>query len=119
MLSDFFGVCTIRQKPNMDGGELLVLPQLFDIAPLRLSSGEMGTEAMARASEDVTNPTDVRTYQPGDPMKKSTGSYPPASRRRSFAALKTPFSRTRSSCWTAPNRQSRLIRRKTPTCATR
>ena len=46
----------------MDGGELLVLPQLFDIAPLRLSSGEMGTEAMARASEDVTNPTDVRTY---------------------------------------------------------
>ena len=70
MLSDFFGVCTIRQKPNMDGGELLVLPQLFDIAPLRLSSGEMGTEAMARASEDVTNPTDVRTYQPGDPMKK-------------------------------------------------
>ena len=25
---------------------------------------------MARASEDVTNPTDVRTYQPGDPMKK-------------------------------------------------
>ena len=54
----------------MDGGELLVLPQLFDIAPLRLSSGEMGTEAMARASEDVTNPTDVRTYQPGDPMKK-------------------------------------------------
>ena len=43
---------------------------LFDIAPLRLSSGEMGTEAMARASEDVTNPTDVRTYQPGDPMKK-------------------------------------------------
>lgn len=69
-LSDFFGVCTIRQKPQVDGGELLVLPQLFDIAPLRLSSGEMGAEAMARASEDVTNPTDVRSYQPGDPMKK-------------------------------------------------
>lgn len=69
-ISDFFGVCTIRQTPRTDGGELLVLPQLFDIAPLRLSSGEMGTEAMARASEDVTNPTDVRSYQPGDPMKK-------------------------------------------------
>ena len=52
------------------GVQSVMLPQLFDIAPLRLSSGEMGTEAMARASEDVTNPTDVRTYQPGDPMKK-------------------------------------------------
>ena len=69
-IADFFGVCTIRQQPQTCGGELLVLPQLFDIAPLRLSSGEMGMEAMARASEDVTNPTDVRSYQPGDPMKK-------------------------------------------------
>ena len=120
MLSDFFGVCTIRQKPNMDGGELLVLPQLFDIAPLRLSSGEMGTGsdgARLRGRDEPHRRAHLSARRPDE--KKSTGSYPPASRRRSSAALKTPFSRTRSSCWTAPNRRNRPIRRKTLTCATR
>ena len=27
-------------------------------------------EAMARATEDINSPSDVRTYAPGDPMKK-------------------------------------------------
>ncbi len=69
-MTDFFGICTVCQEPESAGKNLLVLPQLFDIDPLHLSAGETGTEAMARASEDVTNPTDVRSYQPGDPLKK-------------------------------------------------
>lgn len=69
-ISDLLGVCCASVRPNASGTELLVLPQLFDIAPLKLSSGDAGAEAMARASEDVTNPAEVRTYQPGDPIKK-------------------------------------------------
>lgn len=70
LLSDLLGVCNISVQPGLSGKELLVLPQLFDVAPLKLSSGEAGAETMARASEDVTNPAEVRTYQPGDPIKK-------------------------------------------------
>lgn len=69
-IDDLLGICCMTVYPEAEGEELLVLPQIFDIAPLTLSAGETGTEAMARASEDVTNPAEVRTYQPGDPMKK-------------------------------------------------
>lgn len=27
-------------------------------------------ETLARATEDISNPSDLRTYAPGDPMKK-------------------------------------------------
>ena len=50
--------------------ELLVLPRTFDIEPLKLAPGDPGSELMARATEDLSAPSDVRNYQPGDAMKK-------------------------------------------------
>ena len=50
--------------------DLAVLPRTFDVEPLTLSPGDPGSEIMARATEDLSAPSDVRTYQPGDAMKK-------------------------------------------------
>ena len=50
--------------------ELSVLPRTFPTKPLTLSPGDPGSEIMARATEDLSAPSDVRAYQPGDAMKK-------------------------------------------------
>ena len=50
--------------------QLTVLPQTFQVVPLTLAPGDPGSEIMARATEDLNAPSDVRSYQPGDPMKK-------------------------------------------------
>ena len=50
--------------------ELSVLPRTFPTEPLTLSPGDPGSEIMARATEDLSAPSDVRAYQPGDAMKK-------------------------------------------------
>ena len=50
--------------------EVVVLPRTFDIEPLTLSPGDPGSEIMQRATEDLNAPSDVRSYQPGDAMKK-------------------------------------------------
>ena len=50
--------------------ELLVLPQTFEVDPLVLAPGDPGSELMARATEDLSAPSDIRSYQQGDAMKK-------------------------------------------------
>ena len=50
--------------------ELVILPQTFEVQPLKLAPGDPGSEIMARATEDLNAPSDIRTYQPGDAMKK-------------------------------------------------
>ena len=50
--------------------ELVVLPQTFDVEPLKLAPGDPGSELMSRATEDLNAPSDIRAYQPGDAMKK-------------------------------------------------
>ena len=50
--------------------ELVVLPQTFDVEPLKLAPGDPGSELMSRATEDLNAPSDIRNYQPGDAMKK-------------------------------------------------
>ena len=50
--------------------QLVILPRTFDTEPLTLSPGDPGSEMMARATEDLNAPSDVRSYQPGDAMKK-------------------------------------------------
>lgn len=70
VISDLLGMFTVEKLPKVQGGELIVLPLPFDVGELTYAAGDSGTESMARASEDVTSPADVRTYQPGDAMKK-------------------------------------------------
>ena len=70
VISDLLGMFTVEKLPQVQGGELIVLPLPFDVGELTYAAGDSGTESMARASEDITSPADVRTYQSGDEMKK-------------------------------------------------
>lgn len=69
-VEDLFGLFSVRRAPQAEQGELLVLPLPFQVEDLKFAPGDSGLETMARATEDVTNPTDVRSYQPGDALKK-------------------------------------------------
>ncbi|MBQ4579942.1 MAG: DUF58 domain-containing protein [Clostridia bacterium] len=70
VISDLLGMFTVEKVPANHGGELIVLPLPFDVGELTYAAGDSGTESMARAAEDITSPSDVRTYQQGDAMKK-------------------------------------------------
>ncbi len=70
VVSDLLGMFTVEKTPDTRGGELIVLPLPFDVGELTYAAGDSGTESMARASEDITSPADVRAYQQGDAMKK-------------------------------------------------
>lgn len=69
-VEDLFSIFSVTKTPAAAGGELLVLPVPFEVEPLSYATGDSGLETLARAREDVTNPSDVRGYQPGDAMKK-------------------------------------------------
>lgn len=69
-VEDLMGFFRIRRPVSDANFRLLVLPNLFDTDPLTLSPGDPGSDAMARATEDLSAPSDIRAYQPGDPMKK-------------------------------------------------
>lgn len=69
-VEDVLGLFSRVIIPARNGGELTVLPMTFPVEPLTFAPGESGSEEVARATEDVTNPSDVRSYQPGDAMKK-------------------------------------------------
>ena len=70
VISDLLGMFTAEKVPATRGGELIVLPLPFDVGALTYAAGDSGSESMARASEDISSPTDVRTYQQGDALKK-------------------------------------------------
>lgn len=70
VVEDLFGLFTYEWMPTNVRSDLLVLPQTFEVAALTFAPGDPGLGTMARATEDVTSPSDVRAYVPGDPMKK-------------------------------------------------
>ena len=69
-VEDLLGIASRRVVLPDTAFELLVLPRAFDTEPLVLAPGDPGSEIMARATEDLNAPSDVRGYQPGDAMKK-------------------------------------------------
>ena len=69
-VESLLGIASRRVALPDTAFELLVLPRTFDTAPLKLAPGDPGSEIMARATEDLNAPSDVRGYQPGDAMKK-------------------------------------------------
>ncbi|MBR6027728.1 MAG: DUF58 domain-containing protein [Clostridia bacterium] len=69
-VADLFGLHLCKVPAEALGDELLVLPRLFPVEPLHYAPADPGLGTMARATEDLTDPMDVRSYQPGDPMKK-------------------------------------------------
>lgn len=69
-VEDLMGIIQKRVILKQTSFELLVLPRTFDIDPLKLAPGDPGSELMARATEDLNAPSDIRSYQQGDAMKK-------------------------------------------------
>lgn len=69
-VEDVFGLFSRTIVPKANADELLVLPMTFDVEALTFSPGDPGSEVMARATEDISNPSDFRNYQPGDAIKK-------------------------------------------------
>lgn len=70
LVEDVFGFFSRKLLPDTPAPELMVLPLPFEVEPLKFSPGDTGMEMLSRAREDPTTPSDVRAYQPGDPMKK-------------------------------------------------
>ena len=70
-VEDLLGLVQRRIVLRKTAFELVVLPQTFDVEPLKLAPGDPGSELMSRATEDLNAPSDIRSYQPGDAMKKN------------------------------------------------
>ena len=70
VVEDLLGIVRKRVILTDTSFSLTVLPRTFSTEPLTLSPGDPGSEIMARATEDLNAPSDVRSYQPGDAMKK-------------------------------------------------
>ncbi len=69
-VEDLLGIVSKRRPLDQTSFDLLVLPRTFDTEPLKMAPGDPGSELMARATEDLSAPSDTRSYQPGDAMKK-------------------------------------------------
>ena len=69
-VEDLMGLVRKRVVLPQTFFELLVLPRTFEVDPLKLAPGDPGSELMARATEDLNAPSDIRSYQQGDAMKK-------------------------------------------------
>ena len=69
-VEDLLGLVRKRIPLRRTAFEMLVLPQTFETDPLTLAPGDPGSELMARATEDLNAPSDIRSYQQGDAMKK-------------------------------------------------
>ena len=70
IVSDIFGLFKNENIPESKGQELLVLPVPFEVTPLTFAPGDLGVETMKRALEDPSSPSDFRSYQQGDPLKR-------------------------------------------------
>ena len=69
-VEDLMGIFQRKIVPEGTQYALTVLPLTFETRPLTMAPGDPGSEAMARATEDLSAPSDTRAYQPGDAMKK-------------------------------------------------
>ena len=70
LIEDLTGFFSVTRRTVNTLGELVILPSTFDTDPLSFAPGDPGSEIMARATEDLSSPSDIRSYQSGDPIKK-------------------------------------------------
>ena len=70
VVEDYFGLARKSVSVEDHRTELVSLPLTFSIGLPPFSPGKPGLGTMARASEDITSPMDLREWQQGDPMKR-------------------------------------------------
>ena len=69
-VEDLMGIFQRKMRPSDTQYTMTVLPLTFETEPLKMAPGDPGSEMMSRATEDLNAPSDIRSYQPGDAMKK-------------------------------------------------
>ncbi len=69
-VEDLMGFFSIRRAVSDSLFPLLVLPNTFATEPLKPAPGDSGSETLSRAAEDLSAPSEIRAFQPGDPLKK-------------------------------------------------
>ncbi len=69
-VEDVFGLVRLSRNPDARLVKLEVLPRVSEVAPLELTAIDQGPEFRSRAAEDNASPSDVRTWQEGDELKK-------------------------------------------------
>ncbi len=67
--ADLFGFFSLKRKSG-EGCSVLSLPRPFPIDKPNFSMGDEGNAALNRSQEDYTSPDDLRSYRPGDAMKR-------------------------------------------------
>ncbi len=70
ILRDLLNLGEIRRSLGSGISRFTVLPNTFEMEDVALAVGDSGLDTMARATEDITNPTEIRSYIPGDALKK-------------------------------------------------
>lgn len=68
--SDLFGLITLSRKSGMKLLRVDVMPRVPADLPMELGSGDIGPESVSHSDEDTASPSDVRSWQEGDPLKK-------------------------------------------------
>ena len=69
-VTDVFGLVRLSRKPDLKLVHMEVLPKASTVPALQLKNQDMGPEFHATATEDTASPSDVRTWQQGDGLKK-------------------------------------------------
>lgn len=69
-VGDIFGLFEMKMRPRGEAALLTVLPRPFEIDKPRVVIGDDGRAALSRTQEDYNAPEDVRSYIPGDAMKR-------------------------------------------------
>jgi len=69
-VSDIFSLFEISRKSKKKLLRVEVYPQAVDVPCMQLKASDMGPEFRSRATEDAASPSDIRTWQDGDELKK-------------------------------------------------
>ena len=69
-VTDVFGLVTLHRDPGTKLVKLEVVPRVHETPPLPLSAVDQGPQFHRRAAEDNALPSDVRTWQEGDELRK-------------------------------------------------
>ncbi len=69
-VSDIFSLFEISRKSKKKLLRVEVYPRAVDVPCMQLKASDMGPEFRSRATEDAASPSDVRSWQDGDELKK-------------------------------------------------
>ncbi|MBQ6595901.1 MAG: DUF58 domain-containing protein [Clostridia bacterium] len=67
---DAFGLFRFSRSSGLPLVQVEVFPEPEQTGVLPLGSADMGPEYIVRSTEDISSPSDLRSWQPGDSLKK-------------------------------------------------